>query len=115
MKNTPVAQLLAYVTGLVNQQLLLQNEYLVAENKILREHVSPVDEGTPQGGTLCSTSSTGSWSRAVCALRGMRMIVISTFAADERENEAGAFPDLITQIVDDEIRDRNSFRDRTTP
>jgi hypothetical protein len=25
---------LAYVTGLVNQQLLLQNEYLVAENRI---------------------------------------------------------------------------------
>jgi hypothetical protein len=31
MKKTQVARLLAYVTGLVNQQLLLQNEYLVAE------------------------------------------------------------------------------------
>ena len=30
------AQLLAFVTGLVNQELLLQNEYLVAENRILR-------------------------------------------------------------------------------
>jgi putative transposase len=29
-------RLLAYVTGLVNQQLLLQNEYLAAENRILR-------------------------------------------------------------------------------
>jgi hypothetical protein len=27
---------LAYVTGLVNQQLLLQNEYLAAENRILK-------------------------------------------------------------------------------
>jgi hypothetical protein len=27
---------LAYVTGLVNQRLLLQNEYLVAENRILK-------------------------------------------------------------------------------
>jgi hypothetical protein len=26
----------AYVTGLVNQKLLLQNEYLIAENRILR-------------------------------------------------------------------------------
>ena len=26
---------LAYVTGLVNQELLLQNEYLAAENRIL--------------------------------------------------------------------------------
>ena len=30
------ARLLAYVTGLVNQELLLQNEYLAAENRILR-------------------------------------------------------------------------------
>ena len=33
------ARLLAYVTGLVNQQLLLQNEYLAAENRILRAHL----------------------------------------------------------------------------
>jgi hypothetical protein len=32
------ARLLAYVTGLVNQELLLQNEYLAAENRILRAH-----------------------------------------------------------------------------
>ena len=30
------ARLLAYVTGLVNQELLLQNQYLAAENRILR-------------------------------------------------------------------------------
>ena len=30
------ARLLAYVTGLVNQELLLQNESLAAENRILR-------------------------------------------------------------------------------
>ena len=30
------ARLLAFVTGVVNQELLLQNEYLVAENRILR-------------------------------------------------------------------------------
>ena len=34
------ARLLAYVTGLVNQRLLLQCEYLTAENRILRSHVS---------------------------------------------------------------------------
>ena len=33
------ARLLAYVTGLVNQQLLLQNEYLAVENRILRSHL----------------------------------------------------------------------------
>jgi len=29
----------AYVTGMVNQRLLLQNEYLAAENRILRSHL----------------------------------------------------------------------------
>jgi putative transposase len=33
------ARLLANVTGLVNQELLLQNEYLAAENRILRSHL----------------------------------------------------------------------------
>ena len=36
MKGYQVARLLAYVTGLVNQELLLQIEYLVAENRITR-------------------------------------------------------------------------------
>ena len=31
---TSIARLLAYVTGLVNQELLLKNEYLLAENRI---------------------------------------------------------------------------------
>jgi hypothetical protein len=33
MKNAQVARLLAYVTGPMNQQLLLQNEYLIAERR----------------------------------------------------------------------------------
>ena len=39
MKGNQWARLLAYVTGLVNQELLLQNEYLVAENRVLRGHL----------------------------------------------------------------------------
>jgi putative transposase len=39
MKGYQVARLLAYATGLVNQELLLQVEYLAAENRILRAHV----------------------------------------------------------------------------
>jgi putative transposase len=35
------ARLLAYVTGLVNQELLLQNEYLAAENRVLKAHLQP--------------------------------------------------------------------------
>src|SRR5215471_16628500 len=41
MKSSQWARLLAYVTGLVNQELLLQNEYLAAENRILRTHLPP--------------------------------------------------------------------------
>src|SRR6516225_2876068 len=33
------ARLLAYVTGTVNQELLLRNEYLAAENRILRSQI----------------------------------------------------------------------------
>jgi hypothetical protein len=36
MKGNQWARLLVYVTGLVNQELLLQNEYLAAENRVLR-------------------------------------------------------------------------------
>jgi hypothetical protein len=39
MKGNQWARLLAYITGLVNQELLLQNEYLAAENRILRAHL----------------------------------------------------------------------------
>src|SRR6202051_1388529 len=38
---TTVARLLVYVTGLVNQELLLKNEYLLAENRILKAHLPP--------------------------------------------------------------------------
>jgi putative transposase len=37
--NNKCLRLLTYVTGLVNQELLLQNEYLAAENRILRAHL----------------------------------------------------------------------------
>jgi hypothetical protein len=39
MQNKKWARLLAFVTGLVNQQLLRQNEYLAAESRILRSHL----------------------------------------------------------------------------
>jgi putative transposase len=49
MKKTPVARLLAYVTGMVNQQLLLQNEYLLAENRTIR---APLLLTNPERSTL---------------------------------------------------------------
>src|SRR5215469_7668831 len=53
MKENKWARLLAYITGLVNQELLLQNEYLVAENRILRSHLPPrLRLSDPQRSTL---------------------------------------------------------------
>ena len=39
MRDNKWARLLPYVTGLMNQRLLLQNEYLIAETRILRSHL----------------------------------------------------------------------------
>src|SRR6185295_14575658 len=53
MKENHWARLLAYVTGLVNQELLLQNEYLAAENRILRGHLpSRLRLSDPERATL---------------------------------------------------------------
>src|SRR5260370_18502750 len=46
------ARLLAYVSGLVNPRLLLQSESLVAENRILRSHVSGRLRSDPERSAL---------------------------------------------------------------
>ena len=46
-------RLLTSVTGLVNQELLLQNEYLAAEKRILRAHLpARLRPSDPQRSTL---------------------------------------------------------------
>src|SRR2546422_11002240 len=53
MTDNKLVRLLTYVTGLVNQELLLQNEYLAAENRILRAHLpSRLRLSDPQRSTL---------------------------------------------------------------
>ena len=42
MRDNQWIRLVAYVAGLVNQELLLQNEYLAAENRILKSHCKQV-------------------------------------------------------------------------
>ena len=50
-------RLLAFVTGLVNQGLLLRNEYLVAESRILRPRLSSsLRLSDPERSTLLSDS-----------------------------------------------------------
>jgi hypothetical protein len=38
-RSISLGSILSFVTGLVNQELLLRNEYLAAENRILRAHL----------------------------------------------------------------------------
>jgi hypothetical protein len=53
MRNSRWLRLLAYVSGSVNQELLLRNEYLVAENRILREKLpSRLRLSNPERATL---------------------------------------------------------------
>src|ERR1700757_5421240 len=53
MRNSKWIRLLAYVTGAVNQELLLRNEYLAAENRILRAKLpSRLRLGDPERVTL---------------------------------------------------------------
>src|ERR1700689_3994066 len=53
MRSYKWVRLLAYVTGTVNQELLLQNEYLAAENLILRAKLpSRLRLGDPERATL---------------------------------------------------------------
>ena len=54
------ARMLAYVTGMVNQELLLRNEYLAAENRILRGQIKGrllLSEGEKATSAEIATSS----------------------------------------------------------
>src|SRR5215204_1521112 len=65
MKDVTWARLLAYVTGLVNQELLLRNEYLAAENRILRAHLPTRLRLTdPERSTLAEIGKTARPERA---------------------------------------------------
>jgi hypothetical protein len=46
------AHLLAYVTGTINQKLLLRNEYLTAENRILRGQIKGTSQDRAGNRTL---------------------------------------------------------------
>ncbi len=50
-------RMLAYVTGFVDEELLAQNEYLVTENRILRNQVQGRIRDAPAGRNLLRQSS----------------------------------------------------------
>ena len=72
------ARILAYVTGTVDQELLGRNEYLAAENRILKAQL----KGRPE----CSVSEA-----PIAPAQGPA----ASRAATQREFEASAFPSAI--------------------
>ena len=73
------ARILAYVTGTVDQELLGRNEYLAAENRILKAQL----KGRPE----CSVSEA-----PIAPAQGPA----ATRSATQREFEARTFPSAIT-------------------
>jgi hypothetical protein len=58
--------LLAYITGTVDQALLLRNEYLVTENRILRNQITGrVRLSDGERKTLAAIGSCTSWLRVI--------------------------------------------------
>ncbi len=76
------ARILAYVTGTVDQELLGRNEYLAAENRILKAQL----KGRPD---LSDAERGALGSQPPAASR----------AATQREFEASAFPSAITSSL----------------
>ena len=64
-----VARLLAYVTGSVNQKLLLENEYLAAENRILRANEASEENAIRQSRTRHLARNRGSDGDVKCSQR----------------------------------------------
>ena len=75
------ARILAYVTGTVDLELLGRNEYLAAENRILKAQL----KGRPE----CSVSEA-----PIAPAQGPA----ASRAATQREFEASAFPSAITSL-----------------
>ena len=102
MKENKWVRLLAYITGLVNQELLLQNEYLVAENRILRAHLpSPLRLSDPQRSTLAEIGrrlGRKALAQVACVakpntiLGWYRKLVAQKFDGSKRRNDPGRPP-----------------------
>src|SRR5258707_6113070 len=84
------ARLLAYVTGTVNQELLLRNEYLTAENRILR--------GQIQGRLLLSEGEKA--ALAEIAHRLGRKALEDVAATAQPDTILGWYPKLIADQFD---------------
>jgi hypothetical protein len=101
----PWARLLAYVTGTVNQELLLRNEYLAAENRILR--------GQIRGRLLLSDGE--KVTLAEIAHRLGRMVLEDVAATARPDTILGWYRKLIANKFDGSKLRRNVGRPKIDP
>jgi hypothetical protein len=88
------ALLLACVTGLVNQELLLQNEYLTSENRILRGHLPRMVKIFERVG-----NKEGYECRSPCITRKRRGYQCRSIRSIELTNERNAARNIVTSIT----------------
>jgi hypothetical protein len=106
-------RLLAYVTGLVNQKLLLQNEYLVAENRILRSHLPKrLRLNNPERSTLAeigkrmgrkALSEVAIVAKPETILAWYRRLIAQKFDGSKQRKNIGR-PPLAREVVDLVVR-----------
>ena len=106
-------RLLAYVTGLVNQKLLLQNEYLVAENRILRSHLPKrLRLNNPERSTLAeigkrlgrkALSEVAIVAKPETILAWYRRLVAQKFDGSKQRKSSGR-PPLAREVVELVVR-----------
>ena len=113
MTDNKWVRLLAYFTGLVNQKLLLQNEYLVAENRILRSHLPKrLRLNDPQRSTLAeigkrlgrkALSEIAIVAKPETILAWYRRLVAQKFDGSKQRKNIGR-PPLSREVVDLVVR-----------
>jgi hypothetical protein len=112
MRDNTWARLLAYVTGLVNQHLLLQCEYLIAENRVLRSHLPiKLRLSDPERRTLAEIgkrlgrkllADVACVAKPETILAWYRRLIASKFDGSKQRSYAGRpslAPDIETLIV----------------
>ena len=102
MRNKKWVRLLAYVTGSVNQELLLHNEYLAAENRILRAKLpSRLRLNDPERATLSEIGkrlgrkalrTVACVAKPDTILAWYRRLVAEKFDASKRRQQVGRPP-----------------------
>ena len=94
MRNSRWLRLLAYVTGSVNQDLLLRNEYLAVENRILRTKLpARLRLSNPERITLADREAPGAQSARRSRLRCRPDTVLGWYCSTSPQRAGSSYSD----------------------